>query len=49
MKKLVSRAPMRTEWVEVPEKVITADDQVKIKLTYCGVCMSEHYDWMTAA
>lgn len=48
MKNLVSRAPMRTEWVEVPEKVITADDQVKIKLTYCGVCMSEHYDWMTA-
>lgn len=48
MKKLVSRAPMQTEWIDVEEKQIQKPNEVKIKLTYCGVCMSEHYDWLTA-
>lgn len=45
MKRLVLKAPNVTELVEVDEPQITNDKQVKIKLTYCGVCMSEHYDW----
>ena len=48
MKKLMGVAPMKTEWVDVEEKQITKPNEVKVKLTYCGVCMSEHYDWMTA-
>ena len=48
MKKLMSVAPQKTEWVDANEKQITKPSEVKIKLTYCGVCMSEHYDWLTA-
>ena len=26
---------------------IEKPDQVMVKIKYCGVCMSEHYDWST--
>lgn len=45
MKQIISVAPMKTELREVAEPQITGLDQVKIKVKYCGVCMSEHYDW----
>lgn len=48
MKKLVSVGPKKNELQEVPMPVIEKDNQVMIKLKYCGVCMSEHYDWSTA-
>lgn len=48
MKKLVSKAPCTTELIEVEEPRINEKENVKIKVTYCGVCMSEHYDWSTA-
>ena len=48
MKKLISKAPGVTALVEVPEVQISEKYPVKIKVTYCGVCMSEHYDWSTA-
>ena len=45
MKKLVGISPCKTELIDVEEPQITSGNDVKIKLTYCGVCMSEHYDW----
>ena len=45
MKRLVAEAPYKTKVVEVPEPQITEKSQIKIRLTYCGVCMSEHYGW----
>ena len=45
MKRLYSVGPCKTELREVEEPVITNPDEVKVKLTGCGVCMSEHYDW----
>ena len=45
MKKLLAEAPYKTKVVEVPEPQITGKTQIKIRLTYCGVCMSEHYAW----
>lgn len=45
MKKLVGISPCKTELIDVEEPQITSGNQVKIKIKYCGVCMSEHYDW----
>ena len=45
MKKLVGVSPCKTEIVEVEEPQISEKYPVKIKITHCGVCMSEHYDW----
>lgn len=45
MKKIVGVSPCKTEIIEVEEPKIARKDQVKIKVAYCGVCMSEHYDW----
>ena len=45
MKELYSVGPCKTELREVEEPVITNPDEVKVKLTGCGICMSEHYDW----
>ena len=44
MKKLVGISPCKTELIDVEEPQITSGNQVKIKIKYCGVCMSEHYD-----
>lgn len=45
MKKLVMKSAKKSELIEVDMPVITKDSELLIKLTYCGVCMSEHYDW----
>ena len=48
MKKLLMRGPKQSYLAEVDEPVITNPNQLKIQLKYCGVCVSEHYDWTTA-
>lgn len=45
MKKLVGISPCKTKLIDVEEPQITSGNEVKIKIKYCGVCMSEHYDW----
>ena len=45
MKKLYGVGPCKTELREEEEPIINKPNYVKIKLTGCGVCMSEHYDW----
>lgn len=45
MKKLVGISPCKTELIDMEEPQITSGNEVKIKIKYCGVCMSEHYDW----
>ena len=48
MKKLVMEGPKKSKLIEADKPVITNDDELIIKLKYCGVCMSEHYDWSVA-
>lgn len=48
MKKLVMLEPKKSTLIDVEMPVITKPKEVIIKLTYCGVCMSEHYGWSTA-
>lgn len=47
MKKLQMVGPGKSEVIEVPIPAIN-DDEMLIKVTYYGVCMSEHYDWSTS-
>lgn len=49
MKRLYSCGPKKTELREVEEPIIRNANEVKIKLKYTGVCMSEHYDWSIGA
>ena len=44
MKAVVTLGPGKSEVREVPMPQMN-DDSVMIRLRYCGVCMSEHYDW----
>jgi len=44
MKAVVTIAPKKSIIKEIPDLVLD-DDSVKIKIKYCGVCHSEHYDW----
>ena len=39
--------PEKSKLIEV-EKPVCGENQVLVKLKYCGVCMSEHYAWSTA-
>ena len=39
--------PKKSKLIEV-EKPSCGENQVLVKLKYCGVCMSEHYAWSTA-
>lgn len=48
MKKLVAMGPKKCALQEVDMPIIEKDDQVIVKLKYCGVCHSEHYDWENA-
>jgi threonine dehydrogenase-like Zn-dependent dehydrogenase len=48
MKKIVSTGPRTSEIQEVDFPGMN-DDQILIRQKYVGVCMSEHYDWSTAA
>lgn len=47
MKQLVMQGPGKSGVVDVPDLKIK-DDEILIKVKYCGICMSEHYDWSTA-
>ena len=48
MKKLIMQGPKKASLVDVPLPEIVSPDQVLVKNRYCGVCMSEHYNWSTA-
>ena len=48
MKKLIAQGAGKTALVEVAEVAIKTPTEVKIRVKYCGVCMSEHYAWKTA-
>lgn len=45
MKKLVTEGPKKSKLIEAEMPVLADEHSVIIKLKYCGVCMSEHYDW----
>ena len=45
MKRLYSCGERKTELREVAEPNVKNAHEVKIKVKYNGVCMSEHYDW----
>lgn len=44
MKAVMTIGPKKSVIREVPEPQMN-EDSVKIKIKYCGVCHSEHYDW----
>ncbi len=48
MKQLAMKGPKENYLEEVAMPEITKPTEVLIKLKYCGVCMSEHYQWETA-
>jgi threonine dehydrogenase-like Zn-dependent dehydrogenase len=48
MKKLIMTGPKKSKLIDVEIPELTAKNQVLIKLKYCGVCMSEHYNWSRA-
>ena len=48
MKQIFTEGPKKCILKEVEKPTIKNDNEVLIKLKYCGVCMSEHYDWSTA-
>ena len=48
MKKLVMEGPKKAKIVDVPVPEISERKEVLIKNRYCGVCMSEYFDWSTA-
>ncbi len=45
MKQLVMTGPMQSKLIDVEKPALERENQVMVKLRYCGVCMSEHYDW----
>ena len=45
MKKLVMEGPGKSTLADVEMVHIKDVHDVIVKLKYCGVCMSEHYDW----
>lgn len=47
MKKLVATGPKQTVIVDADMPKIKNPNEVIVKVRYCGVCMSEHYDWST--
>lgn len=48
MKKLVMEGPKKAKVIDASMPEISGTNDVLIKNRYCGVCMSEHYDWSTA-
>lgn len=48
MKQLVMKGPKCASIIDVPMVEIQNSNEVLIKIRYCGVCMSEHYNWSTA-
>ncbi len=49
MKMLVSTGPKATTLIDVEKPVLPGSRDMLVKVHYCGVCMSEHYAWSTAA
>ncbi len=47
MKQLVMEGPKKSKVIDVPD-LVPNDDQILIKVKYCGICMSEHYNWSVA-
>ena len=47
MKQLVMEGPKKSIVTEVPD-LSPNDDQILVKVKYCGICMSEHYNWSQA-
>lgn len=45
MKKLIMEGPMKSKLIDVEMPKLENVRDVLVKLKYCGVCMSEHYDW----
>lgn len=45
MKSLVMKGPKCAEIIDAPIPEIQNSTDILIKNRYCGVCMSEHYDW----
>ncbi len=48
MKAIVTVAPKQSVVKEIDEPIIH-DNGIKVKMKYCGVCHSEHYDWANKA
>lgn len=48
MKQIYMAGPGKSKLIEVDMPVINNPDEIIVKIKYCGVCMSEHYDWSTA-
>lgn len=48
MKKLVMEGPKVSKLVETEIPALPDEDSVIVKVKYCGVCRSEHYDWLHA-
>ena len=42
------KGPKESEIITVERPVINKPTEILVKIHYCGVCMSEHYDWTTA-
>jgi L-iditol 2-dehydrogenase len=47
MKQLVMEGPKKSVVIDVPD-LVPNDDQILVKVKYCGICMSEHYGWSMA-
>ncbi len=45
MKEHRMTGPKASAWVDVPNPALRDEDDVIVKLKYCGVCMSEHTRW----
>lgn len=45
MKKLVMSGPKQSKIVDTDMVQLRDENSVIVKIKYCGVCMSEHYDW----
>lgn len=48
MRKLIMEGPKKAKIIECDIPKISDAKEILIKNRYCGVCMSEHYDWSTA-
>lgn len=48
MKKLIMAGPKKSMLIDEDMPILKNQKDILIRLTYCGVCMSEHYDWSTA-
>ncbi len=45
MKKLVMTGPKQSKLIDAEMPTLKNENSVIVKITRCGVCMSEHYDW----